>query len=1095
MDDCDSSSDDEPLARLLPQHSPSTTPTKKIGTCKEAASEDSLPVASLLPEQSPPLATTPTTTPRKNKKGLLTPNSKSLPQPSSKRTSADRREEEKRCSAVRGFLLERLEEGGQEHSISMEHLLSQVQAHCKQMAAHSSSKEEEEALANTDMISGRTVVRLVKSMFTANYMKHSKTLLGLRWKPAVLDHLQTPAGNTDQIDNIRTLIAKVDRELEESWASVSKFGGEQLACSHFADLWNKRNKLVSTLVRLYKERADSLLQDAKSGYHLSLEQKTKLSEEMKMFENMVNIGVRDRVIDDVPETFFGQLAESLDETCPLIHSILWTLIVTDRSYKNKLKTNAVKLRSATHALCGLLDLRSSRASNDVSILFGLVAVSYGAGKQFVSLLQHLGLSESWDTLMGFMEGRLNSFQSVIEREFGDNGPVIFAYDNINIFRAVRHMRVMKGKPQMWNFTVRMAIKPNLEGIKELFETKDTAEIPQKPVEDVTVDDVFIDAHPELAKIWEEAQDSLYRELLDIGLNQLPEDTQLQSDKTPAEQKAWLSTQSFKSANKYAIRHKPAKPSTCKKSDITVLPLSTENEATLTGTASIIEEFAQEFSIPIERKDIQYLPFNEHNIQFDITAARKRYEFNQSIQQHRVDQATLLNTIAADTWDEGEEDGALDEEDPEIPANPRHLGSLRERWKKEDENMKSVLSDMEGRLNRAERVGNVADLDEFAKYVLDTKDNWNSIVDHLGRSLVHVVVETGNVRLLKYIVAAGVNVDSEEGCGATPLCLAVLRQDVETVQYLLETQAVSVDGLTFVHFPSPLALARRMGHNAMMFMLEQFVAPSTEDRDIYMQFSGGNVETINEVDDLVNQIQEVNVNDDGYVFHRKNAPNVTVGDGLTTKNHRHCRLSDEVAFHFTSEMPGDLHAAGYVEECFAKSQGPGGLYYIITDVLKRKKIKKETYGKDKFKDNNLQLIREANRDVAYGYGLSAVLEFRQSDMFPSEEEFSSCGPDKEGKSGHNIACDEYVESYIVKPLKQYCSGQTTLKTLQRLNVNLQLVGSARACYKSRSGFDVHNTKRHSEPSALADQIFVCLYCIKEQYFHHDIERQEESSLCL
>ncbi|XP_078667368.1 uncharacterized protein LOC144909179 [Branchiostoma floridae x Branchiostoma belcheri] len=572
MDDCDSSSDDEPLARLLPQHSPSTTPTKKIGTCKEVTSEDSLPVASLLPEQSPPLATTPTTTPRKDKKRLLTPNSKSLPQPSSKRTSADRREEEKRCSAVRGYLLERLEEGGQEHSISMEHLLSQVQAHCKQMAAHSSSKEEGEALANTDMIKGRTVVRLVKSMFTANYMKHSKTLSGLRWKPAVLDHLQTPAGNADQIDNVRTLIEKVDRELEESWASVSKFGGEQLACSHFADLWNKRNKLVSTLVRLYKEQADSLLQDAKSGYHLSLEQKTKLSEEMKKFESMLNMGVRDRVVDEVPETFFGQLAESLQESCPLIHSILWTLVVTDRSSKNKLKTNAVKLKSATHALCGLLDLRSSRASNDVTILFGLVAVSYGAGKQFISLLQHLGLSESWDTLMDVMGKRLESFQTTIDKKFGDNGPVMFAYDNINILRAVRHMRVLKGKAHMWNFTVRMAIKPNLEGIKELFTAKETAEVPQKPVEDLTADDIFLHSHPGLAQVWEKAQDNYYLNLLDTALNKLPKDIRDQTDKTTTQQKSWLSKQDLKSSNTYTIGQSPATPPNSKKTDILVRSL-------------------------------------------------------------------------------------------------------------------------------------------------------------------------------------------------------------------------------------------------------------------------------------------------------------------------------------------------------------------------------------------------------------------------------------------------------------------------------------------------------------------------------------------
>ncbi|XP_078621279.1 uncharacterized protein LOC144887753 [Branchiostoma floridae x Branchiostoma japonicum] len=792
MDDSDTSSDDEPLARLLPP-SLATTPTKTLRTGAEATSDDDQPLASLLPDLSPPLATTPTKskTPMKDKKRTLTPKSKSLPQPSAKR-----RQNETKCSAVRGYLLERLEECHREEgSLSQDEILSQVQAHCKQMAMQCSNKEEEEALAEGARISGRSLCKITASVFSYDYDKHHKILKGLRWKLPVLGNLQLGTGSTDQIENIRKLIEKVDLELEESWASIAKFGGEQQASSQFAELWSKRNKLVSTLVRLYKEHAESLNEHMKSGYHLSLEQRTRLSEEMKKFESMVNLGVRDRVIDEVPETFFSHLAESLHESCPLIHSILWTLIVTDRSSKNKLKTDAVKLKSATHALCGLLDLRSARASNDVSILFGLVAVSYGAGKQFVSLLQHLGLSESWDTLMGFMGERLKNFQPVIDCKFGDNGPVIFAYDNINIFRAVRHMRVLKGKPRMWNFTVRMALKPDLEGIKELFEAKDTAEMPQKPVEDVIVDDVFIDTHPELAQIWEEAQDSFYLELLDIGLNQLPEDTRQQSQKTLAEQKAWMSGQSFKSSKTHVIKHKPAaKPLKCKQSDILILPLSTENEATLTGTACIDEEFAREFGIPIERSQTQYLPFNEHNIQFDITAARKRYEFNQSINQHRADQTVLLNAIAADSWDdEGEADVALEEDDAEVPVNSRHLSSLKQRWKDRDEKMKTVLSNMEDRLAVAERAGNAADTAEFAKYVLDSRDSWDGIVDHLERSLVHVVVETGNVKLLRYLVAAGVNVDSEEGCGATPLCLAVLRHDTEMVKCLLETQGVSVDG--------------------------------------------------------------------------------------------------------------------------------------------------------------------------------------------------------------------------------------------------------------------------------------------------------------
>ncbi|CAH1242906.1 BARD1 [Branchiostoma lanceolatum] len=622
----------------------------------------------------------------------------------------------------------------------------------------------------------------------------------------------------------------------------------------------------------------------------------------------------------------------------------------------------------------------------------------------------------------------------------------------------------------------------------------------------------------------------------------------------------------------------------------------ENEATLTGTACINEEFGKEFNIPIKRGD-KYLPFDENNIQFDISVARKRFEFNKSIEQHRVDQALILNSISTDPWVEGEEipvdlEGQQENGD-DGPASSKHLSSLRRRWKEEDEKMGRLVAEMQEKLASARRAGNAADIEEFRRYIADSKDSWCKITDHVGRSIVHVVVELGDVSLLQHILAAGVDVDCEEGCGATPLCLAVIRHDCDMIQCLTETEAVSVDGPTFLHFPSPLALARRMGHNDSLHIMERSLPAPREDVNVYryMQFPNQDEEVMSSVDSLTSQMEQVQVGeeDEVYTFHRKNAPNVTVGDGLTNKNHLHCRLSDEVAFGWTTEMPGDMHASGYAEECFAKSQGPGGLYHVIAEVLRRKKVKKETYGKDKFKDNNLQLIREADRDVAYGYGLCAVLEFEASDHFPSEEELSNSGPDKgpvllsrfkdwlascsddiafqyriqsvslfgpllrlyyssikngdgnareavwmmllpifsqskkknywiealshvvnmtaawpiairrmvqqncsvsvDGRKGHNIACDEYVETHIVKPLKQYCSGQTTLKTLKRLNVNLQLVGSARACYKSSSGFDVHNTKRHSEPSPLLDQIFVCLFCLKEQFFMYNPDRRK------
>ncbi|XP_019643727.1 PREDICTED: uncharacterized protein LOC109484808 [Branchiostoma belcheri] len=83
----------------------------------------------------------------------------------------------------------------------------------------------------------------------------------------------------------------------------------------------------------------------------------------------------------------------------------------------------------------------------------------------------------------------------------------------------------------------MAIKPNFEGIEELFASKETAEVPQKPVEDLIADDIFLQSHPGLAQVWEEAQDKYYLNLLDTALNKLPKDIRNQTDKTTTQQKS------------------------------------------------------------------------------------------------------------------------------------------------------------------------------------------------------------------------------------------------------------------------------------------------------------------------------------------------------------------------------------------------------------------------------------------------------------------------------------------------------------------------------------------------------------------------------
>ena len=89
------------------------------------------------------------------------------------------------------------------------------------------------------------------------------------------------------------------------------------------------------------------------------------------------------------------------------------------------------------------------------------------------------------------------------------------------------------------------------------------------------------------------------------------------------------------------------------------------------------------------------------------------------------------------------------------------------------------------------------------------------------------------------------------------------------------------------------------------------------------------------------------------------------------------------------IPGDLHTKGYFAESCFKEQGPGGFHYLIAKVLKRPKLTVESFKKKKFAEGNLDQIREAVRDGARAYGLAAVLEFKESELYPTEAEMSQC----------------------------------------------------------------------------------------------------------
>ncbi len=104
--------------------------------------------------------------------------------------------------------------------------------------------------------------------------------------------------------------------------------------------------------------------------------------------------------DVVDSSFFDQLLDKFVEKCPLIHSVLQSILITDNRVRVH-KTLEYKLTCGINALYLLLSVGNQKCRNDVRLLLGVVCVSFGAGKQFVNFLNAVGLIPHWDTMYVF----------------------------------------------------------------------------------------------------------------------------------------------------------------------------------------------------------------------------------------------------------------------------------------------------------------------------------------------------------------------------------------------------------------------------------------------------------------------------------------------------------------------------------------------------------------------------------------------------------------------------------------------------------------------------------------------------------------------
>ena len=88
---------------------------------------------------------------------------------------------------------------------------------------------------------------------------------------------------------------------------------------------------------------------------------------------------------------------------------------------------------------------------------------------------------------------------------------------------------------------------------------------------------------------------------------------------------------------------------------------------------------------------------------------------------------------------------------------------------------------------------------------------------------------------------------------------------------------------------------------------------------------------------------------------------------------------------------------------------------------------------------------------------------------------------DGTQGKQLAGDEWVEDYLVRPVKQFASAQSSFSVVELMSCSVHLLERNWQMYKHRGSFDIHNTKKHKKPPSLYDQLKVAQFVIRQEWF--------------
>ena len=192
---------------------------------------------------------------------------------------------------------------------------------------------------------------------------------------------------------------------------------------------------------------------------------------------------------------------------------------------------------------------------------------------------------------------------------------------------------------------------------------------------------------------------------------------------------------------------------------------------------------------MRKKDAQHVPFDSVDGNFDVATARSHFELLLSQRVHATNTQETVSQIRArekafDDVTERVVDGnpesrVGDEEDDQdgLAAHRTEsttLATEKRHFEVEDKAFWDVYTALSQKLLNA----NATNSEESYIQTINNEINRTSALakDRLQRSLLHVAIERNHNTFAKFLVDLGVNVNCREGCGMTPLNIAVLQSN-------------------------------------------------------------------------------------------------------------------------------------------------------------------------------------------------------------------------------------------------------------------------------------------------------------------------------